>query len=361
MTALIMAKKHSTEGRGRTPGRPAQVKGREGNITPQRGQLQPEIPPKAIASFRGSLGEPTPRLTHKRADPSHSSESSSSLARRIKADIEVLVSRSSLANQPEAVPEPPKPHPPNYKWRLLTEAPLTIMRARWDQPHLNYAVWFQRQLATLRLAEIGTAIASRLELLAHQQPHLVKSVAQHSTEWPVNLRMDKADIKGKRELLRWKTAKKYLSEIKLNSYGFSPADVSPFRVSSETCSPARVAAEQVAAHMRLLRATFQHWLPRRSLRKGRQVIEGVELWEWAESLMALTEPISKSNVIQWWAVARSWLDASWTEIPDAFRPLIKPSDAGFRDELGEKYWPQSAKNPIINNHLKRAFLSLAIH
>lgn len=360
MSAMFMPKKRTSKGRGRTLERPAQAKGREGNSTPQRSQLQPEIPPDAITSFQGSLGGPSPRLAHKRAYVLRSSVSSATLVRRITADIEVLVSRSSLANQAEAVPEPPEPHPPYYKCRLLAEAPLTLMRARWDQPHLSYAVWFQRQLATLRLAEIGTAIASRLELLAQQQPHLVKSVAQHCTEWPVNLCLNKADIKGKRKLLRSKTAKKYLSEIQLNSYSFSPADVSPFRVSSEKCSPARVAAEQVAAHMRLLRATIEFWLPCRSLRKGRQGIEGVKACEWVASLMALNDPISKSNVYQWWAVARSWLDESWTMNPDAFRPLIKPCDARFRDELGENYWPKSAKNPIINNHIKKAFLSLAI-
>ncbi len=321
----------------------------------------PEIPEEVIRSFGGSLGAPpAPHLATLHADRLRSSDTSATLARRIMADIEVLARRASHAKERQgAVPLPTTPDPPDYFLHLQQEAPLRTKRARWDRPHLHYAIWRQRQLAVLRLAQIGTDIARRLELLAKQKPKLTASVAQMQERWPVNLQLEKADKNGKRKLLRSDAAKAYLCSLKLNSFSYSPIDDSPFAVTLENHNPPRVAVEQLVRHIRSLRDNFDVIVCDSStVSTGRVAITTIP--SWATGLMKLRDPIDTNNVEQWWSVAREFLNQLWDMHQEAFRPLINRRDEQFLDKEGPTYRPSKVKNPIVNYRLKKAFQSLAI-
>ena len=323
----------------------------------------PKIPPEAIFSFCGSLGEPPPpHLAAQRAARFRDSESSAALAQRILADIEVLVRRANRVHHRRAVPEPPAPHPPDYKFHLLVDASISPVPDNLDTAHVRFAIWFRRQLAALRLAEIGTEVAHRLELLAAQQPQLVKSVAQRCTDWPVNLHLGKADIKGKRKLLRSEAAKNYLSAIDLNAFSHVPHDVSAFAVKPSKPKTFSLAAEQIVEHLRILRNIAHDWLPLHASIAGDRRIAIAEGPEWVTRLMALQEPITESNVPDWWAVAKEFLDEVLLLNPVAFKPLFdRRRKWAYPDGIESRYTPSKLQSRVINDDLRKAFFSLAIH
>lgn len=366
MSATFMAKKSTTKGRALKQRPPVHIQHRAEKRPTETLEPRPEISSEVILKFiysGGLLGNsPQPHVGHQLADRLRRSESSATIVRRIMADIEVLARRASHAKMRQgAVPRPTAPHPPDYNLHLLNEAPLRNMRVQWGRLHLRYAIWRQRHLAALRLAEVGTEVARRLELLADQQRQLMVSVAQIRSEWPVNLRLDKADVDGVRKLLGSKAAKKYLSSINLNAFSFTPCDTSPFSVSVEALNPARVAVERLVKYLRWLRDNPHAWLYFDTATRRGSRVAIVEPNRFLAKLKMLEDPITKSNVPQWWAVARLFFSEVWELNREAFRPFIKTGDEQFLDKDGPTYAPGRVRNPIINNHLKKAFLSLAIH
>lgn len=323
----------------------------------------PEIPEEVIRSFGGSLGEPPPpHLAAQHADRSRDLESSAALAQRIMEDIEVLLRRANRVHHRRAVPEPPAPHPPDYKFYLRRDDSISPVPANWDTAHVRFAIWFRRQLAAMHLAEIGTDVARRLELLAAQQPQLVKSVAQRRTDWPVNLHLSKADINGKRSLLRSETAKEYLSAIELNVFSHAPHDVSAFAVKPRKPKTFSIAAEQVVKHLRFLRNNTDVWLPHRASSGEDRRVAIAEIPEWVTHLMALREPITESNVPDWWAVAKEFLDEVLRLNPVAFKPLFDlRREWAYPDGIESAYTPAALHSRVINDDLRKAFFSLAIH
>ena len=100
----------------------------------------PEIPEEVIRSFGGSLGEPPPpHLAAQHADRSRDLESSAALAQRIMEDIEVLLRRANRVHHRRAVPEPPAPHPPDYKFYLRRDDSISPVPANWDTAHVRFA------------------------------------------------------------------------------------------------------------------------------------------------------------------------------------------------------------------------------
>ena len=323
MTTMFMAKKRTTKGMGRKQRRSGLGQRRAGKRTIARRKPRPRIPEKAIRNFGDLLGDPPqPILATQQVDRLRDSLSSDMLAQRIMADIEVLARRASHAKRGQAaVPQPPAPHPPDYKLHLMEEAPLTTMRARWDRSHLRYAIWFHRGLAALRLAEIGTDLARRLELLTDQQPQRMINVAHHLSEWPVNLRLAKVDVDGSRDLLGSEAAKHYLSALQLNALSFAPCDASPFAISLGAPKPARVAAERLVKYLRWLRGHPHKWLSINTAGASGRRVPIVESSRWVRSLMKLKDPITNLNVSDWWKVGQDLLSEAWRLNPTAFKPL----------------------------------------
>lgn len=364
MTAMIMAKKRTTNGRGRKPRRSVHVQRRAEKRTTVRRKPRPKIPEKVIRKFGDLLGNPQrANRSTQQVDRLRDSLSSDMLAQRIMADIEVLARRASHAKKGQAaVPQPTAPHPPDYKLHLMVEAPLTTIRDRWDRPHLRYAIWFHRGLAALRLAEIGTDLARRLELLTDQQPQRMISVAHHMSEWPVNLRLEKADKNGKRDLLGSEAAKLYLSALQLNALSFAPCDASPFAISLGVPKPARVAAERLVTYLCWLRGHPHKWLSINTAGASGGRIPIVDSSRWVRSLMKLKDPITNLNVSDWWKVAQDLLSEAWRLNPTAFKPLSDLRKAwAYPDGIESAYTSSNLRSRVINDDLKKAFCSLAIH
>ena len=61
-----------------------------------------------------------------------------------------------------------------------------------------------------------------------------------------------------------------------------------------------------------------------------------KITSWAKRLFALTVPVTKSNSLQWWKVAKVYLYERWEKAQNEFKPLIKHLGSKFRIHLSGK-------------------------
>ena len=222
----------------------------------------------------------------------------------------------------------------------------------------------EAQRAALELARIGNAVASWLEYLADERLDLLIPVARQFAVWPFNLGMSKEKRGGRRDLLRAKLAKKYLSRLQLSTERYQPGETSP-QSEGKALSPFRAAAEQIYEVLRTIRAQPLDYLPHPKLAADSAEVSDPRLIplgpvsQWVTDLFGLKEPMNKDNWPNWWKVARLFLSEQWDQNQKAFRLLIAASK---REELLKPPTnkPSLVKSYIIDQVLKREFETLAI-
>ena len=186
------------------------------------------------------------------------------------------------------------------------------------------------------------------DYLAHlfaKRPELIKEIARTRNSWPVNLGLRVTVVKGKpmHEVTRLAFARKYLTELELNSQCNFPS-----AHSSGAESPFKLAAEELYRKMLMLKneRARRFYFPK--------------LTSWAKQLFALTVPMTKRNSADWWKVAKVYLYERWDKAPEEFKPLIEHLGFRYPIQLSSKTpYESNIKSRVIDNSLKDAFIALA--
>lgn len=191
--------------------------------------------------------------------------------------------------------------------------------------------------AAKSFAYIITHGATWLEYLFVRRNALMREVAEKNDLWPVNLGMKAKKVKGRvrNELTRREFARDYLIELGLNTKCSWPSHDC---TGAEDKSPFWFAAREL--YTTLLQI------------KGNPKFYSVRDTKWKRNLMLLKEPMTKRTFLQWWKVAKVFLDEEWEINPECFEPLIQhlKIKPGYDSEI---------KTRVIDQSLNKAFLALA--
>ncbi|MDB6021275.1 MAG: hypothetical protein JWQ04_1132 [Pedosphaera sp.] len=163
--------------------------------------------------------------------------------------------------------------------------------------------------------------------------------AKEKNSWPVLLRLGvKQNRNGQRTAILEgaKKAKEYLSAIQL---GKNATQVLRHLADRKT-NPFKMAAE-------LLLHELCRWRESGAWREP--------VTSWGRKLLFLEYPMTAKNVGEWWSLAKAWMDEQWTANPDLFEPLIKHLSLDRK-----KHTPSLVKRQVIDDSLKKAFLTLAV-
>jgi len=194
------------------------------------------------------------------------------------------------------------------------------------------------------LAFIAIRLATYLENLFVKRPELMREVAAEYDLWPVNLSLRTAIRKGERkfQLRRLTFARNYLAQLRLNLKCDFPLVAES---GAELMSPFKLAAQDVYRTLLLFRDSQSH------ARRPNA---------WAKKLLALPVPMTKETAIDWWKVAKVYVDERWDTGRSEFKPLIKHLGFNYPIELSSKTpYESSIRSRVIDNDLKDAFIALA--
>lgn len=203
------------------------------------------------------------------------------------------------------------------------------------------------------LAVSAKRAAGHLKNLSVERRALMKEMAAKHDLWPVNLGLRVKVVKGKtvREVTGLAFARNYLIELELNSQCDFPT-----AQGGGSHSPFRLAAEELYTKMLMLKDAPQ----RRAWWWGRKVTWFRKVSPWAKRLFALTAPMTKSNSLDWWKVAKVYLYERWGKAQKEFKPLIEHLGFKYPIELSDKTpYESNIKSRVIDNGLKDAFMALA--
>ena len=168
----------------------------------------------------------------------------------------------------------------------------------------------------------------------------MKEVAAKCDLWPVNLGLRRKIIKGepKHQVTRLTFARNYLTQLGLNSdCDFPTAQES----GAEPRSPFKLAAQDLYCFMLLQKDSKLKWN---------------KLNAWEKKLRALHAPMTRKRALDWWKVAKIYVDERWETARSEFTPLIK--HLGLKLSKKTPY-ESNIKSRVINNDLKDAFVGLA--
>jgi len=198
------------------------------------------------------------------------------------------------------------------------------------------------QHAANAVAFITKWAATYLENLFVRRGALMREVAAKYDLWPVNLglRDKKKGSETKRQLQRVGFARDYLTELSLNSACVFP---STHESGAERVSPFRLAAENVYITLLMIKNS-----------EGQGFF--LRLTPWAKKLLKLSAPMTKSTALDWWKIAKVYVDERWQMDRSEFAPLVKH----LRLQLSSRTpYESTIKRRVIDNDLKDAFLGLA--
>jgi hypothetical protein len=190
------------------------------------------------------------------------------------------------------------------------------------------------------LAFIASWLTTYLENLFVRRPGLMREVAAKYDLWPVNLGLSAKIIKGKRkhQVTRLAFARNYLTELELNSSCEFP---SGHESGAQRASPFKLAAQDLYRMMLLEKDSH--------LKPGRHN-------PWEKKLFALPVPMTKKTALDWWKVAKIYVDERWDTAGSEFIPLIKHLGLKLSNKTP---YQSSIKSRVVDNDLKDAFVGLA--
>jgi len=287
------------------------------------------------------------------------------LYRRIQDDLEELLARAyptySKESKQRFAPNYLRKFPHSYEgylrcvinksvaeelchglWERITSQDKTVSgRAREEyQRLLPRFLESEPRHAAKALAFIAISLTTYLENLFVKRQALMRKVAAKYDLWPVNLGLRSKIIKGdrKHQLRRLTFARNYLTQLGLNSdCDFPTAQES----GAEPMSPFKLAAQDLYVFMLLEKDSKLKWN---------------ELNAWEKKLRALHAPMTRKRALDWWKVAKIYVDERWETARSEFTPLIKHLGLKLSNKTP---YESSIKSRVIDNDLKDAFIGLA--
>ena len=145
------------------------------------------------------------------------------------------------------------------------------------------------------LGFIAISLTTYLENLFVKRQALMREVAAKYDLWPVNLGLESKIIKGdrKHQLRRLTFARNYLTQLGLNSDCDFPTGQES---GAEPASPFKLAAQDLYCRMLLKKDSKRKWN---------------DLNAWEKKLRALHAPMTKKRALDWWKVAKIYVDERW--------------------------------------------------
>src|SRR5262249_37890737 len=77
---------------------------------------------------------------------------------------------------------------------------------------------------------------------------------------------------------------------------------------------------------------------------------------WEKKLFALRAPMTKKTAVDWWKVAKIYVDERWDTARSEFAPLVKHLGLKLSNKTP---YESSIKSRVVDNDLKDAFIGLA--